>query len=219
MKRDTRYWSDPTFRAAVDREKDRAKAEASIGGWVTYAIHDPSTPDTVGEFNTLIIYVGQTKQFDRRVEKRLRAAGVAVKRPTKWIDGALYDIMSHGRVPRFRVIERVGDAIDSFVSETNWAKCYIEQGYPIRNKWTEQQFAGKPIDRYTVPHKWLMRLAVEDALEARFDLVLVNKTTAEELVLDLTLWPRKRLLREVAEESITRLRSLGFTATTRIVVR
>lgn len=40
----------------------------------------------------------------------------------------MYDIMWRGGVPRFRVIERVDNAIASFVSETNWAQRYIAEG-------------------------------------------------------------------------------------------
>jgi len=218
-RRPIRYNDDLRFRAAIDREKARAREEARLGGWITYAIHDPTAPDTIGEFNTLIIYVGQTKQFGTRVDSRLRSAGTAVKRPKKWIDGALWDVMSRGRVPRFRVIERVGDAIASFVSETNWAKRYIEQGYPLRNKWVEQQFAGKPIDRETVPHEWLWRLAVEDAIEARFDLILHNKTSGENLVLNLSMWRPKELLRNVRDMVLARTVQLGCQASVRLAVR
>jgi hypothetical protein len=217
--RPTRYKQDPAFRAAVDREKARAREAAQAGGWITYAIHDPTTPDPVGEFNSLIIYVGQTKQFGVRVNDRLRSAGTAVRRPTKQIDGALWDIMSKGIVPRFRVIERTDDAIASFVSETNWAKRYIEQGYPVRNKWTEQRFGGRPIERSTVPHSWLWRLAVEDALEARFGLIIHNQTTGEDLALDLSPWPPKELLRSVRKRALDRMCDLGQQATIRIAVQ
>jgi hypothetical protein len=218
-RRSIRYNDDLKFRAEIDREKATARGEAKLGGWITYAIHDPTTPDTVGGFNTLIIYVGQTKEFGVRVDSRLRSAGTAVRRPKKWIDGALWDVMARGRVPRFRVIERVDDAIASFVSETNWAKRYIEQGYPLRNKWVEQQFAGKPIDRETVPHDWLWRLAVEDAIEARFDLILQNKTSGEDLIVDLSLWRPKELLRTVRDTALRHVVQQGHKGSARIAIR
>jgi len=202
----------------MDREIARATEVAKEGGWITYAIHDPTTPDTIGEFNTMIIYVGQSKQFGIRVDDRLKTAGRAVKRPTDRIDGALWDVMRRGRVPRFRVIERMPDAISSFVSETNWAKQYLKQGYPLRNKWTEQKFGGLAIDRYTVPHEWLWRLAVEDALEARFNLILKNKNTGEELPLDLSPFRPKELLRKVRSLALERALDLGHQATVRIAV-
>ncbi|GAC1591064.1 MAG: hypothetical protein NVS3B5_22910 [Sphingomicrobium sp.] len=81
----------------------------------------------------MIIYVGQPRQCDIQVDDRLKAAGQAVKRPTDRSDGALWDGMKRGRIPRFRVIQRMTDAISSFVSETNWAKQSLKQGYPLRN--------------------------------------------------------------------------------------
>jgi hypothetical protein len=219
MKRGTKYYYDPQFRAAIDRERARACEEAELGGWITYAIHDPTRRDTFGEFNTLIIYVGQTKQFGIRVTDRLRRAGTAVKRPTKWIDGALYDVMSRGAVPRFRVIERMPDAIDSFVSETNWAKRYIAAGYPIRNKWVEQRFAGLPIDRGSVPHDWLWRLAVEDALEGGIDLVATDKSSGQDTVLDLATWRPKELLRTVKRSLIEQFKISNRSIQLRLAVR
>jgi hypothetical protein len=65
VKRFTRYWQDSQFREAIDREKARAKLKGEKEGWITYAIHDPMTPDYVGKFNTLIVYIGQSKIFGR----------------------------------------------------------------------------------------------------------------------------------------------------------
>lgn len=217
--RQTRYWSDSEFREAIEREKARARKEADAGGWITYAIHDPTTPDTIGSFNTMIVYVGQSKQFGVRVDKRLRNAGTAVKRPTDRIDGALWDVMSRGAVPRFRVIERVNDALASFVSETNWCLQYIEEGYPLRNKWKEQRSGASRMDRYSVPHKWLWRLAVEDAIEANFDLIVRSKTKAQEEALDLSVWEPKRLLREVKNDVLNRMEHIGHQASVEIFVR
>ena len=99
MKRVTRYWQGPEFRTAVDREKARARVESEQKERVTYAIHDPTTPDYVGEFNTLIVYVGQSKDFGSRVDRRLREAGTATRRPTSHVEGLMYDIMRRGGVP------------------------------------------------------------------------------------------------------------------------
>ncbi len=218
MKRSTRYYYDPHFRAKIDREEERARHEAGLGGWITYAIHDPTREDTVGQYNTLIVYVGQSKQFGVRVKDRLRSAGTAARRPSDRIDGALYDVMVRGGVPRFRVIERASDAIASFVSETNWAKHYLAAGYPLLNKWTEQRFAGTPITRETIPHDWLWRLCVEDALKARFGLVVQDRTTGEDLVIDLHLWRPKELLRSVKKAVLERLHALGREGQVRLVV-
>ena len=209
VKRFTRYWQDPQFRAAVDREKARARLEGEQKGWITYAIHDPTTPDDVGEFYTHIVYVGQSKVIASRVDRRLRESGTATRRPTSYVEGLMYDIMRRGAVPRFRVIERVDDAIASFVSETNWAQRYITQGYPLRNKWDEQRRPGEIMTRETVPHKWLWRLAVEDALEARFTIVAMDKLSGNSLKIDLAAERPKELLRVVRSKLETRMRELG----------
>ena len=209
VKRFTRYWQDPQFREAVDCEKVRARIEGEQKGWITYAIHDPTTPDHIGEFDTLIVYVGQSKEYASRVDRRLREAGTATRRPTSHVEGLMYDIMRRGGVPRFRVIERAADAVASFVSETNWAQHYIAQGYPLRNKWKEQARPGEPMTRATVPQKWLWRLAVEDAIEARFTIVATDKLSGKNIELDLSAERPKDLLKVVRSRLETRMRELG----------
>jgi hypothetical protein len=218
-KRFTQYWRDPEFRAAVDFEFEYADREGRLASWITYAIHDPTRPDPSGKRDSLIIYVGQSKEFAKRVRKRMRDAGTAVRRPLRQIDGALYDVMARGRVPQFRVLERVGDAVASFVSETNWAKRLKAEGYPLLNKWTEQKFGGLPITRSTVPHEWLWRLAVEDAIEAGLDIIIMNKDTGQDLVLDLADIPPKTLLRDVKAGALEQLRGLGHSGSVRLYVR
>lgn len=218
MKRFTRYWQDPLFRAAVDRERDRAKLEGEQKGWITYAIHDPTTPDHIGEFNTLIVYVGQSKDFASRVDRRLREAGAATRRPTSYVEGLMYDIMRRGSVPRFRVIERAQDAVASFVSETNWAQRYIGQGYPLRNKWDEQRRPGEPMTRETVPHKWLWRLAVEDAIEAQVTMVALDALSGKSLNIDLTAERPKELLRAVRSKLKKRMYELGAQPKFRLLI-
>lgn len=214
----SRYWRDPQFRAAIDREKARARLECEQKGWITYAIHDPTTPDHVGAFNTLIVYVGQSKDFASRVDRRLREAGTATHRPTSYVEGLMYDIMRRGGVPRFRVIARVDDGIASFVSETNWAQHYIAQGYPLRNKWNEQRRPGETMTRDTVPHKWLWRLAVEDAIEARFTIVAIDQLSGKSLKIDLAGERPKDLLRAVRSKLEMRMCELGAQPQFRLLI-
>jgi hypothetical protein len=218
-KRFTHYYRDPAFRAAVYDEFARADAETKPGVWIIYAIHDPTRPDPRNHPNGLIVYVGQSKEFGTRVRKRMRNAGTAVRRPTDRIDGLLYDIMRRGSAPRFRVLDRSGSAVESLVSETNFAKQLIEMGYPILNQWAEQMFAGTAIDRYTIPHTWLWPITVEDAIGSQIDLVLANKTTDEETVLDLSPFPPRTRLQKVKEECLSHMRSLGHSARVSLLVR
>lgn len=80
VKRFTRYLQDPQFRAAVDREKARAKIESGQTGWITYAIHDPTTPDHIGDFNTLIVMSANRRTSQRAStegsERQVRQHGV-----------------------------------------------------------------------------------------------------------------------------------------------
>src|SRR3954465_7938353 len=117
MKGSTRYYQDAEFKAQVDAQFALAAAATRKGVWITYAIHDPTTPDHIEQRpEGLIRYVGQTKNFGKRVPKRMRTAGAARKRPTDNIDGLLYDIMDErGPAPRWSILEEVGSAIDSLV--------------------------------------------------------------------------------------------------------
>jgi hypothetical protein len=194
----TRYYRDPEFRAAVDEQFALADAATVRGGWVTYAIHDPSKVDHVGgEGEGLIIYVGQSKEFGKRVRKRMRDAGKATTRPTDRIDGACYDIMRRGPAPRFTVRETTSSAVDSLISETNTAKRLLARGYPLLNQWTEQKFGGQDIDRYTIPHDWLWPITASDALGSCVELIVRDLGTGKEMVLDLGAFPPSMRLREI----------------------
>lgn len=185
-KRFTRYFRDPDFRAAVDEQFALADSATEPGAFITYAIHDPTRPDHIGARpEGLIIYVGQSKEFRKRIRKRMRNAGTATSRPQDRIDGASYDIMARGGVPRFTVLDRVPTAIESLVSETNWSKRLRAQGYPLLNQWTEQKFAGTDIDRHTVPHDWLWPLTAADALGSGIDLIISHPETGAETIVDL----------------------------------
>jgi hypothetical protein len=197
-KRFTRYYQDCDFRAAVDEQFARADAATKPGVCVTYAIHDPTRSDEIrGHHDGLIIYVGQTKEFRKRIRKRMRDAGTAVRRPRDRIDGASYDIMARGGVPRFSVLEEAPSVLDSLVSETNWTKRLRAQGYPLLNQWTEQKFGGAEIDRKTVPHDWLWRMTAADAILSNIDLLVVEG--AKEHTSDLATFPPSMRLREIRD--------------------
>ncbi len=194
----TRYWRDPAFRAAVDEQFVRADAATEPGICVTYAIHDPTQPDHIGaEPDGLIIYVGETKEFNKRVRKRMRGAGVATRRPPDRIDGACYDIMVRGAAPKFSVRDRTRSKLDSLVSETNTAKRLRALGYPLLNQWTEQKFGGSDIERSTVPHDWLWPLTVVDAVASGIGVIVRDVQSGQEMILDLTALPSSTRLREI----------------------
>ena len=194
----TRYYRDLAFRAAIDEQLAFAASAAVPGSWITYSIHDPTRADEIAAHPAgLAIYVGQTKQFPNRVRKRLVEAGRATSRPKDRIDGACYDIMCKGVAPRFVVRDIVTSAIASLVSETNWAKKLIAEGYPLLNQWTEQKFAGLEIDRYTVPHDWLWPITAADAVGSEIDVIVRDLASDQEMILDLSAFPETMRLREI----------------------
>lgn len=194
----TRYWRDPEFREAVDEQFARADAATEPGICITYAIHDPTRPDHIGgEPDGLIIYVGETKEFNKRVRKRMRNAGTATKRPKDRIDGACYEIMTKGPAPKFTVRDRTRSKIDSLISETNTAKRLLKAGYPLLNQWTEQKFGGSDIDRSNILHDWLWPMTVADAIASEIELIIRDPETGQEVTLDLVTVPPNTRLREV----------------------
>jgi hypothetical protein len=218
LRRPTRYRSDPEFRAAVDAELARAAQERQGGGWITYAIQDPSKPDLFADPNGLFVYVGQSKEFDKRVRKWMRLAGTATTEPADRIAGFLYRIMASGSVPRFRVLDRTATALDSLVSETNHARELVNKGYPLANKWKEHREGGPPIDRYGVPIKRLWDMTWEDAVRSRIQMVLVCKEIGLSQVIDLSLYPPKMRLNEVRKHSLERLEKLDHRGTAHLKV-
>jgi hypothetical protein len=199
-KKFTRYFRDPAFREAVDQQFAHADQATVSGKWITYAIHDPTLSDAIANrVEGTIIYVGQSKEFRKRVRKRFRNAGTAVGRPKDRIDGACYDIMARGGVPRFSVLETTENALDSLVSETNWTKRLRAAGYRLLNQWTEQKFGGRKIDRHKVPHNWIWPLTAEDAVGSRIDLVVSDLECPDQMVADLAAFPPNTRLREIRD--------------------
>lgn len=210
MKGSTRYYRDPGFKAQVDAQFALATDATRKGIWITYAIHDPTVPDHIEQRpEGLIRYVGQTKNFGKRVKKRMSTAGKAVRRPTDNIDGLLWDVMARGPAPRWSMLEEVGSAIDSLVSETNWTIKLRAQGYPLVNQWAEHKLGTLEIDRYQVEPKRLWQITTEDAIGSAVDLVIREFATGEEFVVDLTVYPpgtRLYIIRDHAKTAGRRAR-------------
>jgi hypothetical protein len=215
----TRYYRDAAFRAAVDEQFSGADAATEPGVWITYAVHDPTRIDHIGgEADGLIIYVGQSKEFRKRIRKRMRDAGTATRRPTDRIDGACYDITSKGPPPRFTVLERTRSAIDSLISETNHAKRLLAAGYPLLNQWTEQKFGGI-VDRHTIPHAWLWPMTASDATGSNIDVIVRDKASGGEVVIDLSTFPASTRLREIKASLVADMTARNIQAQVRLHVR
>ncbi|MCW2393761.1 hypothetical protein [Sphingobium sp. B8D3C] len=199
----TRYYREPAFRAEVDAQFALAASASRPGIWITYAIHDPTRADDIDHrAEGLIVYVGQSKQFATRVRDRMTSAGRAVKRPTDRIDGLLYDIMSRGAAPRWSILEEVESALDSLVSETNWATRLRTKGYPLVNQWSEHRLGTLEVSRNDVDPKRLWPMTASDAIGSKVDVVIRDLATGEEVVVDLNLMPPNTRLQKIKAHAI-----------------
>lgn len=215
MKGCTRYYRDLEFKAEVDEQFRLAKEATRPGYWITYAIHDPSKFDHVERReNGLIRYMGRSKQFGKRVPKRMASAGRATGRPTDHIDCILYDIMNHGGpAPRWSIIEEVTTVIDSMVSEANWTVELRRRGYPLVVNAREHKNLTEKIDRYQVDRERLWEITADDAIGSNVEVFLHDPVSGRELPVDLTTkLPNKRLQSIRAEA-----RTLGIQA--RLLIR
>jgi hypothetical protein len=91
-------------------------------------------------------------------------------------------------VPRWSVLEEVTTAIDSLVSETNWARELAAKGYPITNQWSEHKGAGR-IGRGDVPPDRMWKFTAADAIGSGLGVVVVDPETGAEVPVDLTAFP------------------------------
>ncbi|WP_126175019.1 hypothetical protein [Tsuneonella rigui] len=202
MKGFTRYYRDPDFKLQVDEQFALAREVTRPGVWITYAIHDPTEVDSVGgRAQGSIRYVGQTKNFGNRVKKRMSTAGRAVGRPTDNIDGLLWDVMSRGPAPRWSVLEEVGSAIESLVSETNWVIDLRAQGYPLVNQWSENKHGTQKVSRYNVDPKRLWQITTEDAIGSNVGLSVRDPVSGQEVHVDLSIYPRGTRLYKIRDHA------------------
>jgi len=87
--------------------------------------------------------------------------------------------MARGSAPRWSVLDEVGSAIESLVSETNWKIELRAMGYPLVNQWHEHKVGTLEIDRYQVDAKRLWQMTPDDAIGSEIDLVICDPTTLE----------------------------------------
>lgn len=195
-----RYFRDAAFRASIDEQLRLGEVATQEGTWTTYAIHDPTRTDHLeGRADGLIIYVGQSKQFAQRIRSRFASAGTATLLSRNATDQACYVIMNQGLAPRFTVLERTRSALDSLVSETNWARRLTNRGYPLLNRWAEHRDGGSDVGRGDVPHKRIWLLTVEDAIGSEIKVYARDALTRQKLTLDLATFPSQTRLYEIRE--------------------
>jgi len=101
-----------------------------VPSYVTYAISDPT--------NGLFVYVGQTRDFERRKKQHLAAH--RLKRPPRGsIKAWLKTKHREGIEPVFTVLEVVETEEESLVSETKWVEKIAALGQGLYNRWDEHR--------------------------------------------------------------------------------
>ena len=102
--------------------------------YTTYCIKNPET----GE----IVYIGQTKDFERRKARHLTANAERPKIKTVNIKTWLFDTLATGRMPVIEALEECTTLAASLASETLWvAKLSAEgRGESLLNRWRVHRF-------------------------------------------------------------------------------
>jgi hypothetical protein len=169
-----------------------AAAEAEkLGGWITYLIRDPRKPDRRGNQAGTPIYIGQTKQFAKRVLNRFMTSEKAAKAHDS-IERRVTDLLHQDVVVRYEVLERVATRLSSLVSETNWIKRCRNAGYDLCNNLQEQRFGGALVDRHGIPLQRLLPFTVEEAIQDGIDVLISCSGCDLEMAVDLERsqeWP------------------------------
>jgi hypothetical protein len=190
-----RYYADPRRQAvaALMQAEVLAAAEAEkLGGWITYLIRDPREPDHRGNLAGTPIYIGQTKQFAKRVLNRFMTSEKQAKAQDS-IERRVADLLHQDVVVRYEVLERVATRLTSLVSETNWIKRCRNAAYDLCNNLQEQRFGGALVGRYDIPLERLTTFTVEEALEDKIDVMISCSGCDLEMAVDLgraQAWPK-----------------------------
>lgn len=145
-------------------ETARAKNAQRDRQWITYLIRDPRYPDKRGNAGTPI-YVGQTNDFPERVLSRfMKCEKEAAGKGTDCIERRIADLLRLGIVATYQVLEYQPTHLTSLISETNWARRCWNAGYDLANRAELQNGGGPPIGRIDVPHGWLLKFSVAEAI-------------------------------------------------------
>ncbi|WPZ03948.1 hypothetical protein T8S45_14155 [Blastomonas marina] len=149
--------------ARVLKEVERARDEQRPGEWITYLIRDPRGVDKRGN-SGVPIYVGQTKEYPKRVLKRFRTCEkVALKKKSDCVEKRVRDLLHAGIVPTYEVLDRQATRLGSILSETNFARAAFVKGYDLANNQWPQNEAGPPLKASDLPQAWLWAFLVNEA--------------------------------------------------------
>ena len=148
-----------------------ARAAEREGGWITYLARDPRKPDLRGNPGWPI-YVGQSKEFGKRVRNHLRTSEKLAQAHDS-VRKRIREILHEGHVPIFEVLDRQPTRLDSLVSETNFARACRRRGYQIANLRRLQNVAGPPVTRQDIPVDWLWEFSLEEANADGIDVEII----------------------------------------------
>ncbi len=144
--------------AAIAEARDAERE----GGWITYLARDPRGADLKGNPGWPI-YVGQSKEFGKRVRNHLRTSEKLAQAHDS-VRRRIREILHDGHVPIFEALDRQPTRLLSLVSETNFARACRRRGYDIANLRPPQNKAGPPITRHDIPTEWLWEFSLEEAV-------------------------------------------------------
>ncbi|WP_143613076.1 hypothetical protein [Thiohalospira halophila] len=100
-------------------------------------------------------YVGQSRDFEQRKDMHLRLARKPLPK-TKTFDLNVYLtlLLSEGYDPIFEVVDVKGTEEDSLLSETEWVRVTVKEGFPVLNRWkthrsiVKEVFTSDQLKRY-----------------------------------------------------------------------
>jgi len=98
--------------------------------YTTYAIVDPKT--------RLLVYIGQTNDFERRCNEHRRTHRKS-KLPRNSVKAWLKRLHQAGHAPKFLVLEVVETEAESLESEIKWVEKIAALGHPLYNRWDEHK--------------------------------------------------------------------------------
>ena len=173
--------STPEVEAAISAAILAAQAAEREGGWVTYLARDPRRLDLKGNWGWPI-YVGQTKEFGKRVRNHLRTSEKLAQAHDS-VRKRIRQILHDGHVPIFEVLDRQPTRLSSLVSETNFARACRRRGYDIANLRRLQNEAGPPVARRDIPTDWLWEFSLEEAIADAIRIRLACKACGEALLI------------------------------------
>lgn len=153
------------------------------GGWITYLARDPRRLDLKGN-RGWPIYVGQSKEFGKRVRNHLRTSE-KLARSHDSVRRRFKEILHAGHVPMFEVLDRQPTRLQSLLSETNFARLCRRRGYDIANLRSLQKQGDTPITRHDIPIDWLWEFSLAEAVADGIRIRLVCNRCSEVLTIEV----------------------------------